>query len=82
MAVVWAVVSGLVAAAVAVRWCGSGAGDALAWAVAGLAVGLMLLGVVLRWRRARQARHPRTLVYDLETGGWVAASRRAPRMKA
>jgi hypothetical protein len=76
LAIVWAVVSGLVAAAVAVRWCGSssavGPGEAVVWVVVGVAVGLMALAWGLHRRAARRARYPQTLVYDVETGAWVA----------
>ena len=48
----------------------------------GLCVGLLLLAVWLRRRAARRAEYPRTLVYDPEARGWVAAPRRSPRIKS
>ena len=60
----------------------------------GLCVGLLLLAWGLRrplrrrsgtpfgrWA-ARRAEYPRTLVYDPEARGWVAAPRRSPRIKS
>ena len=55
VAVVWAVVSGLVAAALAVWWCGSGSAvgpvSGVVWAVIGLGLVLTLAAAVLLWRR-------------------------------
>ena len=57
------------------------AGGLVVAAVIGVGVGLALVVWGLRLRSARQARHPRTLVYDVESGRWVAVSPRWPRMK-
>lgn len=52
----------------------------VAAAAAGLGVALGLLVWCLRRRAARRGEYPRTLVYDPEAGGWVAARRRGPRI--
>jgi hypothetical protein len=54
----------------------------VAASVVGLWVGLALVAVWLRRRAARRSEYPRTLVYDPEAGGWVVASRRAPRVRS
>lgn len=86
-----------VAAAVAVWWGLDAAAlppVGVAAAAAGVGVGLALLAWGLRRplrrgygtpfgrRRAKRAGYPRTLVYDVETGAWVVASKRAPRIRA